>query len=163
MAGIKLRAIEKEDLIVLHLWRNSKNVMPYCRQYRPLSKQDMEIWYQKLTEDKDYNLTNDLFIINNGADVIGVGGLVRIDWRNRKAELSFYVEKFDKKVVTEAILHLLEYAHKTLGIRKVYWPVYSFNPHLPVYEETMQREYVAKEEYYWEGKWHDRVILVSYA
>ena len=103
-----------------------------------------------------------MFILTKEDIPQGVGGFTRIDWRNRKAELSFYVEEFDKVFVKKALLVLLAYATKTLNLHKIYWPVYSFNPHLKVYEEVMKREYVAKKEYYWEGKYHDRVVLVSY-
>ena len=165
MAEITLRAIEKDDLDVIQIWRNSPNVLPYCRQYRPLSMEDMEAWYEKLHKDKDYNLTNDLFVIENKGRQIGVGGFVRIDWRNRKAELSFYVgEGTDRteEVITESILAIVGYGFKTLGLHKVYFPVYAANPYLSIYEKVLTREYIAKEEYYWEGKFHDRIILVAY-
>ena len=165
---IKLKPIEKKDLDKIQVWRNSNNVMPYCRQYRPLSKQDMSNWHDRLTNDKDYNLTNDLFIIEYNEEItkdIGVGGFVRIDWRNRKAELSFYVGESaycNEVVFNLAIPALLEYGFKTLGLHKIYFPIYSFNPYLPIYKKILKEEYTAKEEYFWEGKYHDRVILVAY-
>jgi len=161
MAEITLRPIEKSDLGMIQRWRNQSNVLPYCRQYRPLSIRDMEAWYDKLHIDKDYNLTNDFFIIEYNKS-IGVGGFTRIDWRNRKAELSFYVSEFDEKIVGKALLHLVGYGFETLNLFKIYWPVYSFNPHIKVYEEYFNKEYTAKKEYYWEGKYHDRIVLVAY-
>ena len=167
MAKITLEPIEQGHLKLLQTWRNSETVLPYCRQYRKLSHRDMEEWYDKLHKDKDYNLANDLFLIHHKCrGVIGVGGFVRIDWRNRKAELSFYVAETTiadyEEVVTSALSVLMGYAFKTLGMHKIYWPVYSFNSNLPIYEKVLQREYVAKKEYFWEGQFHDRIILVAY-
>src|SRR3990167_5229617 len=144
MAEITLRAIEKEDLKTIQRWRNSSNVMPYCRQYRPLSMQDMEKWYQ--SSDKEYNLINDLFLIclKDGTP-IGVGGFVRIDWRNRKAEVSFYIGEDshrNRETIKLAISHIVQYGKATLNLWKVYFPCYSFNPFLPIYEEVMPREYI---------------------
>lgn len=165
---INLRPIEKTDLDQIQKWRNSGNVMPNCRQYRQLSKEAMSNWHDSLTNDKDYNLTNDLFIIEYKEEItkdIGVGGFVRIDWRNRKGELSFYVGESaycNESVFNLAIPALLEYGFKTLGMHKIYFPVYSFNPYLLIYNKILKEEYVAKEEYYWKGKFYDRVILVAY-
>jgi hypothetical protein len=146
-------------------WQKYEEVMPYCRQYRPLSMQDMEEWYSKLNDDKDYNLTNDMFMLSYKDTKIGVGGFTRIDWRNRKAELSFYVgedSSRNQKTISSAIMAIVEYGFKTLNLWKIYFPVYSFNPNLPMYQKVLKEEYTAKKEYYWEGKYWNRVILVAY-
>ena len=124
---ITLRAIEKTDLELIKRWRNSPCVMPYCRQYRPLSSSDMLDWYDSLTNDKEYNLVNDLFVIEWEGLPVGVGGFVRIDWRNRKAEVSFYVGEDTKRIpsiVNKALMAIVEYGFKTLSLWKVYFPVY---------------------------------------
>jgi len=163
VSKVLLRAIEAGDLPIIQRWRNSDKVMPYCRQYRPLSLKDMGDWYLKLSEDKDYNLTNDLFIIDYDYKSIGVCGLVRLDWRNRKAELSFYVgEAISEATIREAFMAIIRYGLATLNLWKISFPCYSFNPYIPLYEEMMNKEYIAKSEYYHEGKYYDRIVLVKY-
>jgi len=162
---ITLRAIEKEDLNMLKRWRNSQGVLPWCRQYRGLSYDDMVTWYDGLTKDKQYNLINDLFIIEWDGTPIGVGCYVRIDWRNRKAEVSFYVGEDTRRtsqVINQALLAVVEYGLSTLNLWKIYFPVYQGNPNLSMYEKVLEREYVAKQECYWNGKYLDRLILVRY-
>lgn len=162
---IKLKPIEEKDLNKIQSWRNSDEVMPNCRQYRPLTEQNMRDWYKSLNNENDYNLTNDMFLIEYRGEDIGVGGFVRIDWRNRKAELSFYVGKSTfatEKIIGMAISALLEYASQTLGMHKISFPVYSFNPYLEIYKKILEEEYTAKSEYYWDGKWQDRIVLVAY-
>ena len=165
MVEVGLNPIELEDLPLLQSWRNSLEVMTNCRQYRPLSMKDMEKWYDGLTRDTSFNLNTDLFILNYNRVKVGVGGLVRIDWRNRIGELSFYIglaRYRNKKVIGKLLLSVVGYSFSTLGLHKVVFPVYSFNPLLPIYETLLKREYVAKSEYYHNGKFHDRIILVAY-
>lgn len=165
MVEIKLRAIERLDLPLMQRWRNSDNVMPYCRQYRPLSMKDMENWYDKLSRDNDYNLTNDLFVITYKDEAIGVGGIVRLDWKNRKGELSFYIgdiQNCTEEIIGSALLSLVEYANSSLGLYKIYFPVYEYNPYLQIYEKFLKREYAAKSEYFYNGRFWDRVVLASY-
>lgn len=163
MAEITLRAIEKWDLPTIQRWRNSPQVLPYCRQYRPVSMVDMEQWYKKLTEDKDYNLVNDLFIIEYKGVSFGVGGFVRIDFRNRRGELSFYIgEEIGIVTIKKALMAIIHYGTATLNLWKISFPCYSFNPKIPIYKEIMTEEYIAKNEYFWDGKYYDRIVLVVY-
>lgn len=162
---VNLQPIERKNLDLIQTWRNSPTVMPFCRQYRPLTMSDMERWYDNLHKDQDYNLTNDFFIIEYGYEYVGVCGLTRICWRNRKAEVSFYVG--DNAVDTEAVIDgamplLMAYAIKTLGLNKIYFPCYSSNPNIKFYEKHLRYEYTARKEYYWEGQWLDRIVLVAY-
>ena len=166
MAEIGLRAIEKEDLEIIQAWRNSELVMPNCRQYRKLSMVDMVRWYDSLSRDGDYNLTNDMFMLHDRCGCIGVAGIVRIDWRNRKGEVSFYIgepAECNEETIVNGLNATLHFGLATLGLRKLYFPCYSYNQFLPIYEKVMDREYVAREEYYWEGKFYDRIVLVKYA
>ena len=124
---------------------------------------DMERWYSNLREDGDYHLTNDFFLLLCDSTPIGVGGYTRIDWRNRKAELSFYVAEVDnEEIITEALNKTLLYGLATLNLYKIYFPVYSFNPRLEIYKKVMLEEYTAYNEYFWEGKYYHRVVLVKY-
>lgn len=164
MAKVTFRQIEDYDLPVIQYWRNSDHVMPYCRQYRHLTLADMEKWYKDLHRDKDFSLTNDFFLFFHGDKPAGVCGLTRIDWRNRKAEVSFYVgiNEDVSEIIEQALPMLIQYGLTTLGLWKIYFPVYEFNPWLDKYKEVMSEEYIALKEYYWNGKHWDRIILVAY-
>lgn len=141
--------------------------MPNCRQYRPLSEDDMLSWHDSLSyTDSGYNLTQDMFLLVYDTTPIGVGGYTRIDWRNRKAELSFYVghQSFvnNKEITNNALLSVVDYATTTLNLFKICFPIYAFNPNLPLYKKCLQEEYIAKKEYYWQGQYWDRIVLVKY-
>jgi len=165
VAEVNLRAIEKSDLAMIQRWRNSPNVVPYCRQYHPLSMADMEIWYATLSRDIDYNLVNNLFVVEYEDTPVGVGGLIRIDFRNRKGEISFYIgdaEKCTKEIIVPTLTSIVRFGLTTLNLFKVYFPCYAYNPYIKFYKEVMGVDYVAPMEYYWDGVYHDRIVLSSY-
>ncbi len=156
MTKIRLLPIEPYNLTLLQQWRNSDEVMPNCRQHRPLTLYDMNEWY-KTGDNKE------LFVMYLESTPIGVGGFVRIDWRNRKGEVSFYVaEKVSDEIIKDALTSVLYFGMATLNLWKAYFPCYAFNKRLPLYREVMVQEYIAQKEYYWKGKHWDRHILVKY-
>jgi len=102
---------------------------------------------------------------NEGFDrPIGVGGFTRIEWKNRKAEITFYIGDFEfnrSEVVKDTLRLIIESGFNQMNFHKLYFPVYSDNPNLKHYQDVMHEEAVMKEEY-WRDGWKDRHILVSY-
>lgn len=171
---IVFRPIEKFDSDLLIAWRNSSFVMPYVREYRYLNDSDQEKWYQDyLTSRRKSDFDQELLVIEHHLEKkssypssdrghqteIGVGGFTRIEWKNRKAEISFYIGLKEFEFLIEPALKLLiEKGFKEFGFHKIYWPVYSHDPHLPIYKKIFDVEAVLKEEHWFEG-WKDRVYL----
>lgn len=183
---ISFRAIEKSDLPIIKVWRNSDDVMPYCREYRYLSDHDQEKWfesYQKQRRDTEWD--QELMVITNRVTNetvyckecekerddavyyykkdVGVGGFTRIEWKNRKAELSFYLGDCKigerEELFKASLLCLLEFGFNRFNLNKIYFPVYAFNPHLKLYQTIFKTEAILKQEYYWDDKYHDRYYL----
>src|SRR3990167_7440813 len=93
---------------------------------------------------------------------IGVGGFVRTQWRNRRAELSFFIGEDTyrtKEIIKDSLEALLDLGFNTYGFHKITWPVYGHDPNLPIYKQIMREEAVLKEEYFWNGKFYDRHYL----
>ena len=182
---ITFRPIEKEDLGILKEWRNSEEVMPYVREYRYLNNTDQEKWYEGyLASRRKADFDQEIFIVQaEGPDIeedqrsvfikgreamiepimtnvpIGVGGFTRIEWKNRKAELTFYLGKQDYENVRKAAIEkILEKGFKEFGFHKIYWPVYSHDPNLSAYNNIFDEKIILKEEYWYNG-WQDRIYL----
>lgn len=172
---ITLRAIEESDLGDIDRWRNSKSVFPYVREYRLLSAKDQEDWFKSYRESRrDSDWGQELMILNHsGFGDIGVGGFVRIEWRNRKAELSMYLrgtevivpEKgmvpsdYDPRtdaIYKEALFELFRYGFDILGFNKITWPLYGHDPKLGLISMLMVEEAVLHDEYFWDGLFHNR-------
>ena len=160
---ITLRQIEESDLEMMKNWRNSEHVRPYVREYRFLSYQDQLEWfdqYRKQRRSSDWD--TELMMIILSRHPVGIGGFTRIEWRNRKAELSFYVgnmDYFGMEQIPDVLRCILDIGFKHYGFHKVTWPVYSHDPRMPIYQKVFETEAILKEEYFWDGRFHDRIYL----
>ena len=92
----------------------------------------------------------------------GCGGFTRIQWRHRRAELTFYIGEDGFRtgpMVRETLLVLLRRGFLELGFNKVTWPVYGHDPSLDSYTSIFNTEAILKEEYFWDGQFQDRYYL----
>lgn len=154
---ITCRPIERTDLPMLKRWRNSTDVMPYVREYRFLTDHDQERWYSSyLASRRTSDFDQELLILEWEGEAFGVGGFTRIEWKNRKAELSFY--SINRDYIKEALTALIDKAFNEFGFHKIYWPVYSHDPNLETYSDIFHEEAVLCDEYYYNG-WQDRIYL----
>lgn len=165
-----LREINRSDLKQLQEDRNSLLVMPYCREYRYLTEKDQEDWYEQYHKSRrKSDWDQELMVMAPSIDsnlIYGVAGFTRIQWKNRKAEVSLYIANYGslpkEQVIEGAIEHLFYRAFDVFNFRKIYWPVYGHDPNLEWYKQFFTEEAVLKEEYYWHGKYYDRHYLVKY-
>ena len=157
---IKFRPIEKEALQILKKWRNSDNIMSFVREYRYLNDSDQERWFESyLTSRRRTDFDHEILIILNNNGMIGVGGFTRIEWKNRKAELTLYFWKRDVVWYWQQVIKsLLDKGFNEFGFHKITWPVYSHDPNLELYKTLFDVEAVLKEEYWYNG-WQDRIYL----
>lgn len=160
---ITFRSIEEKDLEIIKYWRNSPGVLPYVREYRLLSDYDQDKWfeaYQKQRRTSDWD--QELMLILDEDLSIGVGGFVRTQWRNRRAELSFFIGEDaarTKDIIKDSLESLIDLGFNTYGFNKITWPVYGHDPNLDIYKDILKEEAVLKEEYFWNGKFYDRHYL----
>ena len=84
---VNLRALEKEDLEILKIWRNDRRTRIHTREYRLLNMINQYDWFESLHKQNPPSAI--MFgIENKKRKLIGVCGLVYIDWKNRHAEIS---------------------------------------------------------------------------
>ena len=163
MALISLDPIEKIDLTCMMIWRNSPSVYPYVREYRLLNEHDQEKWYESyLSSRRKSDFDQDINILVYDDIPIGVCGLTRIEWKNRKGELTFYIgddEYRKESVIIKSITYLLNHYFSSFGLHKITWPVYSHDPNIAAYAKVMPCEAILKDEYWWNNKFNDRIYL----
>lgn len=89
---ITVRAVCPRDIEPIRVWRNAQ--MDVLRQNAPISEAAQsryyatQIWPQKLSSMPD----NILLAIEKRSELIGYGGLVHIDWADRRAEISLLLD-----------------------------------------------------------------------
>ena len=124
---IGLRAVEKADLIQLKEWRNNPDFRKHFREIRELNDANQERWFENLNQDSNSYFFG-VVSLDTG-NLIGVGGLLYINWVIKSADFSFYIGDSDEYVSTsercvDSISAILEYGFGTLGLNKVWMELY---------------------------------------
>lgn len=128
---IRLRALERDDLKQLRDWRNDPEIFSRVREYRYLNMENQEYWFNSLIED--YQTV--MFGIQHGTtfqsiSLIGVCGLINIDWIGRKAEVSIYIgdkEYRQKGLGIEILNALAKYAFEECNLNRLWAEVFDSN------------------------------------
>ena len=170
---IIFRTIDEADLGLIKIWRNDPNVLNYTREYRLVTNRDQKEWYNKYSESRrGSDFDQELYMIcfrkdEKDAQInIGVGGFTRIQWHNRRGELSLYIADLSSRrheIYDEVIFKLKEIGFKRFGFHKITWPVYGHDPNIELYKRHFDVEATLKEEYFWDGKLQDRIYLSSFS
>ena len=161
--SIKIRAMENSDLELVRQWRNNPYFRQFFREYRELSVEHKNSWFNKTVLDDRFHM----FIIEDAesSEPVGVSGLTYIDWVNRHADVHFYIGKdeawIDKKYSPDAIQTILNYGFNTLNLNKLWAEVYEIDgKKLEFYSEIgFKIDASLREHYYHEGSYITSHIL----
>jgi len=159
---VTFRALEEGDLAKLRDWRNSKHVKRTTREYRLLNMFNQKSWFESL--HKQHPPHDIMFGIKNKKNkLIGVCGLTYIDWKNRHAEISIYLEgeKWQFRIQTKDSLRvLMSYAFNELGLHKVFAEIYSFvTETIQLYESLgFHKDGILRDNVWRNGKWWNSFI-----
>ncbi len=166
MNGRCLGALGHEDLTKIKEWRNSQ--IEVLRQSRPLTDQDQEEWFQRISKDESQAVFALRITNNDKEELIGYCALVRIDHINRRAELSFLVDPSrvrDKDLYKEDMISslalLCAYGFNQIGLHKIYAETFEFRKeHISVLEdfgfkrEGSMRDHQWKKDQFWDSLLH---------
>lgn len=118
--SIILRAIERDDLDKLYIWRNDETIFSQLGGgYSPTSKTEMEKWMDNFTKN---TMSAKRFIIEYETKAIGYISLNNINYINQNGELGIYIGEKDhhgKGLASQAISKLEEYAINHLNLKKI--------------------------------------------
>jgi len=160
---IKFRPLEDSDLKKLRDWRNSNHVKRTTREYRLLNMFNQKSWFESIHKQ---NPPQDIMfgIINKKKSLIGVCGLTYIDWKNRHAEISIYLDGKNwqkKKETFDAIIVLCKYGFDEIGLHKLYVEIYSFvDETIDLYKLlNFKRDGILRDTIWRNGKWWNSYIF----
>lgn len=139
----RLVPIRFEDRYEIMKWRNEQ--IYHLRQESPLTKEDQDLYFKSvvtcLFEQEFPNQILFSFLKNN--KLIGYGGLVHIDWKNKNAEISFLMdtkleEKFFEKMWTTFLNLIEKVAFDYLHLQKIFTYSFAVRPRLyPVLKKQL--------------------------
>lgn len=128
---IRLRAIEREDVAKFHEWVNDPEVTRGLAMYLPLSMQDEENWFDRMSKvDPDEKPLAIEIRKGKGWKLIGNCGVFGISLTNRSAELGIVIgekSEWDKGYGAEAMTLLLQHGFETLNLNRIFLRVYEDN------------------------------------
>lgn len=138
---------------MLH-WRNDPMIRKWTRQNDELSVESHEAWFKSL----DGNPTIRTYAVagEKDAKIVGVCGLTSIDWMNRRAEFSLYIDpiRHHRGFGQSALKTLLHHAFETLNLNCVWGESFDGNPAQKMFEKVgMTKEGTRRAFYYREGKY----------
>lgn len=158
-----LYPLSKEHLSKLKDWRNSQ--MNVLRQWKPLTEFNQEKWFQQISDDN----TQVIFAImssdeQNKMSFIGYCGITNIDFKNRRAEISFLVNPIraqDKKLYREDFLSVLymlcQYGFERINLNKLFTETFAFREyHIKILEEFgFHLDGILRKHQFTKGQYHD--------
>ncbi|MBL7911102.1 MAG: GNAT family N-acetyltransferase [Bacteroidia bacterium] len=128
--------IRDEDKYDILNWRNTQ--IKILRQQAPLTKEQQDIYFKTTVAQLFEETTPDqlLFSFLEKGKLIGYGGLVHIDWKNKSAEISFLTEtsRNDSKELFIGdwcnYLSLIKKVAKELNFNSMFTYAYDIRPTL---------------------------------
>lgn len=160
---VNLRAITREDLEPLRLWRNKPEMRRFFREYREISPEMQHNWFENSVL-KDPSVR--MFAIERKSDgaLMGACGLCYIDPINRNADFSIYLGLddiyIDDKYAPDAGGLLIRYGFEELNLHRIWAEIYSIDHPKQKFLPTMgfQLEGTHKQTHFTEGKWVDSLF-----
>jgi len=163
---IALRAIEESHLPILASWRSDGSTYPYFHEHVPISLAAQAEWFAaQRSNPGEVNFA----VTTLDGELVGTISLVRIDGRNRRAELGRVLigdeHRRGSGFGREMTYLALEYAFGHLNVHKVVCEVIAENaPARELYrkfgfaEEGVLRQHVFKS-----GRYLDVVLMALFA
>jgi len=97
-----------------------------------------------------------------GSELVGVAGLTSLDWFNRRAEFSLYIdpERQRQGLGRGALAVLLAHAFTNLALEQVWGEVFDGNPALNLFAQQGFQVDGKRRGWYWkDGKAHDAHLI----
>lgn len=132
---VTLRAIEPDDLRLIHKWSNDSEVEQLLGGWHfPSSYTIMEDWFQRI---KSNELNQRYAIITNECGLIGTANLVEINWKDRNAFHGMMIGEKNirgKGFGTDTVMTIMRYAFEELGLERLDGSMIEYNePSIKLY------------------------------
>lgn len=159
---LSFRQVEKKDLELLRDWGNQKRVRKHSHGARMLNMVNQKDWFEKISRSKN----DEIFMVLLNKRPIGLCGLSRINWKDRSAEVTYYLGKQtspikDVGIGLEVYDFLKKKAFETYNLNRFWGKAFSFNPGgvMLAIKSGFKKEGVMRQAVFHEGKYWDSIIV----
>jgi len=160
---VVLRAVEEEDLLLLHKWANDPDTQDAIGLVHfPSSTDFHRRWFEKLKDDQ---LNQRLAIAAPDVGLIGLSSIINIDWRNGHAWHGVMLGDIDvrgKGFGVDAVMATMRYAFEEMNLERLDGSIIEYNTishslycgKLGWKEEGRRRRY-----YFRRGRHWDQIVV----
>ncbi|HXV26531.1 MAG TPA: GNAT family protein [Candidatus Paceibacterota bacterium] len=161
-SSLELRPLAAEHLDDVMTWVNDPDVVKNFQHFdRSISREEEAAFIGRLIASPNDRVFS-IFRSGNGA-YVGQTAVNQISWENKLGRLSLFIkpEHSGMGYAQHALGLLLEKAFGEFGLNKVWLMVWAENKKgLHIYEKLgFRQEGVLREEYFWQGEYHDIVRM----
>ena len=160
---ITLRAIESEDLDILHKWANDPSTQDIIGNIHfPSSREYQTTWYKNLQTD---HLNQRFAIETEDMGIIGISSIMSIDWRNNHAWHGIVLGDKDirgKGYGIDAVMATMRYAFDEMHLERLDGSIIEYNtPSSSFYCDKLgwKVEGVRRNYYYRKGRYWDQIVV----
>lgn len=161
---ITLRAIEVNDIPLLHQWSNDPEIWNLLGGWHfPYSERNTQKWFENIDNN---NLINHVFAITTEKDgLIGTANLVNIDWKNKNAFHGMVIgnkKNRGRGYAQDTVMTIMRYAFDELGLNRLDGDMISYNKlSINFYKKRCgwEVEGFKSKWFYRNGEYHDKVIV----
>jgi len=159
---VSFRQIEKEDLALLRDWRNQERVRKCCREYRLLNMANQMNWFERISTSG----VDDMFVVIADGKPAGVCGLAHINWKNRCAEINYYLGRqvspsANVVIGMEVYGFIKKKAFEEYNLNRITGEAFSYNQ--GAVELALKcgftKEGIMRQSVFWSGKYWDSVLI----
>jgi RimJ/RimL family protein N-acetyltransferase len=162
---VELHAIEREDLPQMQEWRNDPKLRKNFREYRELSADQQELWYQQAVLGDQNSIMYSIKMKSN-KELIGCAGFNHVNWIHRRGEVSLYIGRNrdyidDQGLAKDALNLLLAFGFRELGLQRIWTETYEFDDK----KRDLTKQVGFSEDgrlranYFYEGRWWDSLVI----
>ena len=165
--GYSISTIEMSDAIPVMHWRNEQ--LDALRQKHPLTEESQSEYFENVVK-REFPKTQPDFILlrfTYQKKLIGYGGLVHINWHDKRAEVSFLLETTRAKNIGQYLMELKIFlgliksvAFIEFELNKITTESYSHRSHhVKAIEECgFNRDGILRDHTLIDGKWADAIL-----
>lgn len=162
-ANITLRAIEKNDLPLLHKWSNNPEIQYMIGGWHfPSSLSIMEEWHNRISKDE---LNIRFAIDHNEYGFIGLANIVQINWKDKNAFHGILLGDKDirgKGIGFDVVSTVMKFSFEELSLNRLDTSIIEYNqPSLKLYTEkcNWKVEGIARNWYFRKNRYWDKIIV----